>query len=144
MKDIQQRSGCPVSFSLDYLGDKWSMLILRDMMVYGKSSYGDFLTSEEKIATNILADRLSALEKYGFVTKRVSPGKKNKFLFNMTEKGIELVPVIMELFIWGSRYNPPGDETLLKSLKEDKTGTIREYQEKLRESATIKSSPIAR
>lgn len=135
MKEIQQRSGCPVSFSLDFLGDKWTLLILRDMVLYNKSTYGDFLSSEEKIATNILADRLSTLEHYGFITKKVSSEKKNKFLFSMTEKGIELVPVIMELSIWGSKYNPPGDKDLLQALREDKAGTISKFQQKLRKSA---------
>lgn len=132
MKEIKKRSGCPVSFSLDFLGDKWTLLILRDMVIYGKTTYGDFLGSEEKIATNILADRLSTLEQHGFIAKEVSPEKKNKFLFSMTEKGIELVPVIMELSIWGSKYNPPGDENLLKELSADKEGTIQKFQEKLR------------
>jgi DNA-binding HxlR family transcriptional regulator len=132
MKEIKKRSGCPVSFSLDFLGDKWTLLILRDMVLYGKATYGDFLDSEEKIATNILADRLSTLEQHGFIIKKVSPEKKNKFLFSLTEKGIELVPVIMELSIWGSKYNPPGDEGLLKELSTDKDGTIRKFQEKLR------------
>lgn len=132
MKEIKKRSGCPVSFSLDFLGDKWTLLILRDMVIHGKATYGDFLESEEKIATNILADRLSTLEQYGFITKKVSSEKKNKFLFSMTEKGTELVPVIMELSIWGSKYNPPGDKELLKALQDDKTGTILRYQEKLK------------
>lgn len=135
MKEIQKRSGCPVSFSLDFLGDKWTLLILRDMVLYDKTSYGDFLASEEKIATNILADRLSTLEHYGFINKKVSPEKKNKFLFSMTEKGIELVPMLMELTIWGSKHNPPGDENLLKALAKDKEGTTLKFQQKLRKAA---------
>lgn len=132
MKEIQRRSNCPVSFSLDFLGDKWTLLILRDIVLANKSTYGDFLSSEEKIATNILADRLGTLEKYGFITKKVSAEKKNKFLFTMTEKGIDLVPVIMELTIWGSKYNPPGNNRILQELQNDKEGTIKKYQEKLR------------
>src|SRR4051812_32962671 len=120
MKDIKPRSGCPISFSLDFVGDKWMLLILRDMVVAGKSTYGDFLASEEKIATNILADRLGILEKHGFVTKQVGADKKSKFTYTMTEKGIDLVPVIMELTIWGSKYNPPGNDRLLQELKKDK------------------------
>ncbi|RBQ11771.1 winged helix-turn-helix transcriptional regulator [Pedobacter miscanthi] len=132
MKTITKRSGCPVSFSLDFLGDKWTLLILRDMVLSDKNSYGDFLASNERIATNILADRLNTLEQYGFIIKRVSPEKKNKFLFSLTEKGIELVPILMELTIWGSKYNPPGNEKLLKALADDKVGTILKLQQKLR------------
>jgi DNA-binding HxlR family transcriptional regulator len=134
MKEIKARSGCPISFSLDFIGDKWTLLILRDM-VFGKTTYGDFLASQEKIATNILADRLSTLEQYGFVSKKVGTDKKSKFVYTMTEKGIGLVPIIMELSIWGSKYNPPGNEALLKELQEDKEGTIKRFQQKLKESA---------
>jgi len=101
MKAIKARSDCPVSFALDFLGDQWTLLILRDMMLKNKSTYGDFLNSGEKIATNILADRLAALEQHGFVTKQTTSDKKSTFIYRMTEKGIDLVPVIMELSIWG-------------------------------------------
>ncbi|WP_342646569.1 helix-turn-helix domain-containing protein [Mucilaginibacter sp. CSA2-8R] len=131
MKEIQHRSDCPVSFSLDYLGDKWVLLILRDLIFTSKSSYGDFLTSKEKIATNILAHRLKLLEANGFITSAVSPEKKNKFIYSLTKKGIDLIPAIVELMIWGSKYNPPGNEDLIKKLEEDKEGTIRQIREKL-------------
>ncbi|MEN0054321.1 MAG: helix-turn-helix domain-containing protein [Mucilaginibacter sp.] len=133
MKEIKSRSNCPVSYTLDFLGDKWSLLIIRDIMVYEKPTYGEFLCSDEKIATNILANRLEMLEENGFITKKVSPDKKNKFNFSLTEKAIALVPLIMEMAIWGSRFNPPGlDPELMDSLNEDKEGTIIALQEKLR------------
>jgi DNA-binding HxlR family transcriptional regulator len=135
MKEIKKRSGCPLSFSLDFIGDKWTLLILRDIALYGKSTYGEFLSSEEKMATNILADRLSMLEGYGFLKKQVGADKKSKFVYSMTERCIELVPVIMELTIWGSKFNPPGNPNLLKQLMNDKVGTIKKYQDKLRRSA---------
>jgi DNA-binding HxlR family transcriptional regulator len=141
MKEITKRSGCPVSFSLDFIGDKWTLLILRDMIMSGKTTYGEFLGSEEKIATNILADRLSMLEKYGFVNKQVAHDKKSKFVYSMTEKGIELVPVIMELSIWGSKYNPPGNVKLLQDLEQDKEGTIRRYQQRLKDLLAELSHP---
>jgi DNA-binding HxlR family transcriptional regulator len=134
MKEIKKRSGCPVSFSLDFIGDKWTLLILRDIMLHGKSTYGEFSSSQEKIATNILADRLSMLEGHEFLSKQVGEDKKSKFVYRITEKGIELVPVIMELTLWGSKYNPPGDLNLLKELKNDKAGTIKKYQDRLRKS----------
>lgn len=131
MKQVQHRSDCPIAYSLDYLGDKWVLLILRDLIFTNKSSYGDFLASEEKIATNILADRLSLLEQHGFISSAVSPEKKNKFIYSLTEKGIDLIPVIVELMIWGSKYNPPGAGDLLKQLQKDKEKTIQRYREKL-------------
>lgn len=133
MKEIKTRSGCPLSYTLDFFGDKWSLLIVRDMALNGKSTYGEFLSSEEQIATNILADRLSMLETNGFVTKQVAPDKKSKFVYRLTEKGISLVPVIMEIGLWGSLYNPPGlNPQLLQALQQDKEGTIRRIQETLR------------
>ncbi len=95
---------CPISQSLDVFGDKWSLLIIREMTLFKKNTYGDFLKMEEKIATNILADRLVNLEKAGIITKEVFAGSKSKFLYKLTHKGIDLVPIIIELFSWGNKY----------------------------------------
>jgi DNA-binding HxlR family transcriptional regulator len=133
MKEIKQRSDCPISYSLDILGDKWTLLILRDMIFNGKTSYGEFLQSSEKIATNILADRLVVLHSQGLIDKKVAGDKKSKFLYLMTEKGIGLIPTIMELTIWGAKFNPyGGNKALLKELKKDKEATISRYTELLR------------
>lgn len=132
MKQITQRSQCPVSFSLDFFGDKWSLLIIRDMMIYDKFTYGDFLQSDEKISTNILADRLVVLEQNGFITRRISTEKKSKVIYGLTEKSVDLVPIIMEYNIWGAKYNPSGDQGLIKELTEDKQQTITRYQDKIR------------
>ncbi|GAB4024800.1 winged helix-turn-helix transcriptional regulator [Spirosoma koreense] len=133
MRDIKPRSGCPLSYTLDFFGDKWSLLILRDMALNNKSTYGEFLNSAEKIATNILADRLNMLETYGFVTRQVAADKKSKVIYSLTEKGISLVPVILEIGLWGSKYNPPGlAPQLLAALEQDKAGTIDSIQQKLR------------
>ncbi len=139
MKEIKNRSDCPISFSLDFIGDKWTLLILRDIIFGGKSTYGEFLSSKEKMATNILADRLSMLEINGFLNKQVGVDKKSKFVYTMTEKGIELIPLIMELTIWGSKFNPPGNTSLVKELKKNKAVTIKAYQEKLREKIAKES-----
>lgn len=131
MKEIQHRSDCPIAYSLDYLGDKWVLLILRDLIFTSKSSYGDFLASDEKIATNILADRLKLLESNGFIRSTVSPEKKNKFIYSLTEKGIDLIPVIVELMIWGSKYGTYDVKDVVKKLENDKEGTIKQLREKL-------------
>ena len=131
MKDIQHRSDCPIAFSLDYLGDKWVLIILRDLIFTNKTTYGDFLSSDEKIATNILADRLKLLEANGFISSTVSPEKKNKFIYSLTEKGIDLIPLIVELMIWGSKYQSHETDDAVKKMGKDKEGTIRLLRKKL-------------
>lgn len=127
------RSDCPISCSLDVFGDKWSLLIIRDIMLRGKLSYSEFLLSEEKIATNILVNRLSVLEAENILSKRVSPTNKSKFIYSLTEKGIDLLPIVIEIMDWGAKYNAncPRKE-LGKKIKKDKAGVIKEYLEKLK------------
>lgn len=103
--DIKRRSNCPVSFSLDVFGDKWSLLILRDIMFYNRTRFSDF-TPTERIATNILADRLSKLESAGFITKIRDSKLKNQFIYNVTPKGESLLPILTELTLWGLEYDP--------------------------------------
>ncbi|HTI92879.1 MAG TPA: helix-turn-helix domain-containing protein [Puia sp.] len=136
MKSTTPRSNCPISFSLDILGDKWILLILRDMMFKGKSSYNEFLQSEEKIATNILADRLNILESQNFVEKLVAGDKKSKFTYIPTKKSIDLVPVIIELAMWGSSNFPPGlDADLIIEFESSRDETIKKYKALARKRA---------
>lgn len=104
MKKINRRSLCGISSTLDILGDKWSFLIIRDMLFFRKNTYGDFLRSQEKIATNILADRLALLETEGFITKEPHPDNKSKYLYQLTHKSIDLLPVLFEIMLWSDRY----------------------------------------
>ena len=125
-----RRSGCPLNASIEMLGDRWSLLIIRDMIFEGKSAYGEFAQSDEKIASNILADRLSTLEAQGLVSKKVSPANKSKFIYTPTEKTVSLLPFIAELILWGGKYIPgtytkPGQ--LLTDLKKDKAGVVKAY-----------------
>lgn len=108
MKDISQRSTCPVSFSLDFFGDKWTLLIVRDMILKGYTTFGDFQQSDEGIATNILTDRLKMLEKYAFIMKYPLAGKARTG-YCLTEKGISLIPVVIELALWGSIFENTED-----------------------------------
>jgi DNA-binding HxlR family transcriptional regulator len=143
MKEIKPRSACPLSYTLDFFGDKWSLLIIRDMVLSNKSTYGEFQHAEEKIATNILADRLSMLEQYGFVTKQVGTDKKSKFTYTLTEKGISLVPIVLEIGLWGSQFHPPGmGPELIESMQNDRTGTIQKIQDKLRSKIQPSTSTI--
>lgn len=104
-KSIEFRSSCPISMALDVFGDKWSLLIIRDLMFKQKNTYGDFQNSVEKIATNILADRLSLLELGGIISKHNHPDSKAKVLYKLTAKGIDLIPVLIEIIIWSEKYN---------------------------------------
>jgi DNA-binding HxlR family transcriptional regulator len=132
MKNIKHRSDCPISFSLDFLGDKWTLLILRDMIIYNKRSYNDFLKSHEKISTNILADRLSAMEENGFISSKTSMEKKSRIIYTMTEKSVDLIPIILEHYIWGSKYNPQGNTDILEELLTNKQAAIERYQNNMR------------
>jgi DNA-binding HxlR family transcriptional regulator len=98
------RSDCPVSCSLDIWGDKWSLLIIRDLMYAKQCTYGDFLKSPEGIATNILASRLLALEENGVIEKLSHPDSKAKVLYKLTPKGIDLLPLLIEIGIWAEKY----------------------------------------
>lgn len=100
------RSDCPISCTLDILGDKWSLLLMRDLLFFEKTSFGEFLLSDEKIARNILSNRLEELQDKGFIVKEVSPVNKSKFLYYPTQKAVDLVPVLFQLSDWGKKYNP--------------------------------------
>ncbi len=136
---------CPISTTLDILGDKWTLLIIRDLMFNGKRTYGEFLQSEEKIATNILADRLLILEKTGMVEKKAFPGNRVKNLYQLTLKGIDLMPILFEIILWGDKYSevPERVHLLAGEIRKDKDGMIREVSKRLAgrstESATAPS-----
>lgn len=99
-----RRSGCPVSVALDVLGDRWSLLIVRDLMVRGFRTFREFETSGEGIATNILADRLQRLERRGVISTSRDSADGRKLIYRLTGKGIGLAPVLLELLVWGARY----------------------------------------
>ncbi|MDV6329370.1 helix-turn-helix domain-containing protein [Asticcacaulis sp. 201] len=100
------RSLCPINLALEAIGDNWSMLIVRDLMLRGHNSYQGFLRSEEKIATNILADRLVKLEQNGLITKSADPSDKRKFIYALTERGADLAPLLVEMALYGLKYEP--------------------------------------
>jgi len=104
----KHRSACPVSISLETVGDRWSLLIIRDLMVRGFRTYREFQRSGEGIATNILADRLRKLEAAGVVATEADPADRRRVNYRLTEKGIDLAPVLLELLIWGARHEDSG------------------------------------
>jgi DNA-binding HxlR family transcriptional regulator len=104
----QPRSGCPVSMSLDLLGDRWSLLIIRDLMVRGYRTFGEFLHSGEGIATNILAGRLKRLEAGGILHAEPAEEDGRSAHYRLTEKGISLAPVMLDLLVWGAHHEETG------------------------------------
>ncbi|MGN7757246.1 winged helix-turn-helix transcriptional regulator [Chryseobacterium sp. 22532] len=133
MSTSKKRSDCPISCSLDIWGDKWSLLIIRDLMYAKQCTYGDFLKSEEKIATNILASRLLMLEENKLIIKLDHPESKAKVLYKLTQKGIDLLPVLIEVNLWAEKYSdiPEDQKMMLKEVKKDKEAFINKHIKEL-------------
>jgi DNA-binding HxlR family transcriptional regulator len=134
MKQVKRKSDCPINFALEIFGDRWTFLIVRDLMFKGKHFYGEFLLSEEGIATNILSDRLTLLESNGIVSKSSDPSHKQKIMYSLTPKGIDLVPVLVEVIMWSAKYdkNSAVDMKFVKSVKKDKEGLLKEISSRLK------------
>ena len=129
----KKRSECPLSCSLDIFGDKWSLLIIRDLMFENKCTYNDFLKSQEGIATNILASRLKELEENGIIEKSAHPDSKAKNLYRLTSKGIDLLPILIEVYIWSDKYfTIPADvKVVIQEAKKDKEKFENQIRSKL-------------
>jgi len=131
------RSSCVVSRALDIVGDKWTLLIVRDMLFFNKKEYNEFLKSTEAISTNILAHRLKLLVSNGICTRRRHPTDGKKILYELTDMGSELASVVIELGLWAKQYLP-GSTIRIKSIEDalnkDKVGYSRELVKKTRAS----------
>lgn len=134
-KHSDQGSGkCPVTFALDIFGDKWSLIILRDILFKRKRHYGEFLNSPEKISTNILASRLTKLEAEGVIVKTRDTQNLSRFVYSLTGKGKDLLPLLLEMIEWSVKYDPQPDvpdtiisgapDRLLERLREDRDALI--------------------
>ena len=124
------RSGCPISSTLDVVGDKWSLLIIRDMLVKHKKTFKEISDSDEKIAPSILSARLKLLESYKLIFKTKVPDNKKENIYLLTEKGIRLTPIIIEFSLWGNsnmrEFNEIDD---IECLKLDKNLIIQAVQD---------------
>lgn len=125
--EFKRRSNCPISFSLDVFGDKWTLLVLRDIMFYHRTRFSDFMPTE-RIATNILTDRLNKLESGGIITKNRDPKLKNQFVYGVTQKGQELLPLLVEMTLWGLEHDPESlaSKEFVERAKNEKTKVVRE------------------
>lgn len=128
----KHQSGCPVAFGLDIFGDRWTLLIIRDMLLHGKRTYSDFLASEEKIATNILASRMKHLEDEGVVTRARDPDNRRSFIYTLTDKGLSLTPVLLEIVRWSGDYLRLNKyrQGLIQRIDNDRDGLIAEIYER--------------
>jgi DNA-binding HxlR family transcriptional regulator len=106
MASTAPRSYCPINLSLEIFGDTWTLLVLRDMMFAGKRHFRELLHSDELISSNILADRLARLVDHGLLTKSDDPTHKQKAIYSLTEKAIALLPIVVQIGAWGSRWVP--------------------------------------
>jgi DNA-binding HxlR family transcriptional regulator len=134
MPKSKRRSGCPVSISLEIFGDRWSLLIIRDLMVRGFRTFKEFQQSGEGIATNILADRLRRLATAGIITAEAEGADGRKINYRLTEKGIDLAPVLLDLLVWGARHEETGLScALIEEMAENREEVLAEVRRRWRE-----------
>jgi DNA-binding HxlR family transcriptional regulator len=135
------RSGCPLNASVEMLGDRWSLLIIRDMMLRGATTFKEFLEGFEKIATNVLADRLKRLEEFGVIEKRKDVRDGRRTNYELTQKGIDLAPVLTEMVLWAAEHEDTENPGLVAMMKKDRKGfeaRIREEWERRRGTAAMR------
>jgi DNA-binding HxlR family transcriptional regulator len=118
------RSGCPLNASVEMLGDRWSLLIIRDVMLFGPRNFKQLLAGHEKIATNILADRLRRLMGYGIIRSSSDKTDKRKLFYSLTKKGIDLAPVLTEMVLWAAAHEKTDNQALIREMRKDKEAFI--------------------
>ena len=133
MRKISKRSDCPISYTLDFFGDKWIFLIMRDIALNGKKFYNEFLVAGEGIATNVLSDRLKMLVSRGFITSQTYDKLKTKKEYRLTEKGKDLIPILIEMIIWGAKYDDKTAATyeFIDKAKRDRKRVINKILDRL-------------
>ncbi len=145
MRRRRRRSDCPIHFGLEVFGDPWTLLILRDLLLKGRSTYSDFLHAEEGIATNVLADRLTRLEQDGLVVADRGTGGGRAHRYRPTSKAIDLLPVLLEIIAWSAAYDPAtaADPAFVARLRSDRAGLERDLKDQVAvlASATTQEEP---
>jgi DNA-binding HxlR family transcriptional regulator len=135
----KRRSGCPLNASVEILGDRWSLLIIRDMMLRGFRTYKEFLESYEGIATNILADRLRKLVAHGIITTEPDPSDGRKLIYMLTAKGIDLAPVLTEMVLWAAAHEETANPALVRQMQKNKEQVLAQVRQSWTEK-TIRST----
>jgi DNA-binding HxlR family transcriptional regulator len=126
----KRRSECPLNASVEMLGDRWSLLIIRDMMLRGARTFKEFLEGYEAIATNILADRLRKLVANGILTTEPDPADGRKLIYALTAKGIDLAPVLTEMVLWAAAHEDTGNPALVRQMRADKENFLAAVRER--------------
>jgi DNA-binding HxlR family transcriptional regulator len=134
----KRRSACPLNASVEMLGDRWSLLIIRDMMLRGSRTFKEFLDCYEGIATNILADRLRKLDAYGIITTEPDPADGRKMIYLLTAKGIDLAPVLTEMVLWAAAHEKTGNQALVRQMRKDKKSFLQTVRSRWEDKSTIR------
>jgi len=131
---MKMRSHCPINYALEHFGDKWSLLIIRDLMFKGKRHYNEFFESGEKVSTSVLGDRLKQLEESGIIIKGEDSVKKSRIKYSLTKKGIDMLPFMVDMIIWSDLYDEKteaGSDFIVQATK-NRDNLISSIREKLR------------
>jgi len=129
-----RRSTCPFDYALEVFGDRWTLLVLRDLLFSGKRHFREFCASEEGIATNILTDRLKKLEAWDMVSRSRDPESGRQVIYHLTDKGLALTPAMLEIIRWSAKYDPEGcaSTAFIRRIKRDRDGLVAEIIAKAR------------
>ncbi len=128
-----RRSACPITYTIDIIGDRWAMLIIRDIILTEKSYFGDFANSEEGIATNVLANRLKRLEDQGIISKEQDKIKLSKYIYRLTDMGLDLLPIMIEMILFAGKHDkhpPAALKDFLVKIKRNKNEFIKNLRKK--------------
>jgi len=133
-RDLQRRSDCPISHALDIFGDKWTLLIVRDLLFKQKRRFGQFAESDERISTNVLADRLARLEAEGLVTKEADPENGRQVVYALTAKALDLAPMLIEMILWSAKHDPhsAADRGFVRKARSDREQLLRDVTSRAR------------
>ena len=128
-----RKSDCPINLGLEIFGDRWALLILRDIIFFNHRHFNEFV-SNEGISTNILADRLNKLVHHKILIKEKSPTNQSSFLYSLTQKGLHLVPTVLEIYHWGAKYieNNNADKEIVKRIDSDKNKVLNTIMTRLK------------
>ena len=137
---MKVRSHCPINFTLEHFGDKWSLLIVRDLMFKGKRHYNEFLESDEKISTSVLGDRLKMLEAFGIISKGEDEVKKSRIKYSLTKKGMDMLPILIEMVLWAGFYDNKTEagKDFLEQATNNRKQLISSIQERLEKEHLLK------
>jgi len=143
MKQRRRRSTCPINFFVEAFGDSWSFLIIRDLVFFGKHTFGEFASSSERIASNILASRLARLEQESILVKAPDESDRRKEIYSLTEKGLDLIPILLEMANWSAKHDPETSAPLafVARVNADKENMFRLIRETVRAGGAIFAGP---